>query len=112
MEAFGSKRTLTGPGPAGETPSAGGINADDRSLKPPAPRGNFYWKVCGEFLAVLPVLEGDGMKALLEPADIHPDDEGTRLVLTHSDSRARTGSRYLFFFRYIFFFTMADGIME
>lgn len=52
----------------------------------------------GELLAVLPVLEGDGMKPLREPADIHPDDDGTRLVVSHTDSRARQDARYRFFF--------------
>ena len=38
------------------------------------------------------------MKAFLRTADIHPDDEGTRLVVIHIDSRARKDSRDLFFF--------------
>lgn len=38
------------------------------------------------------------MKPLREPADIHPDDEGTRLVLIHTDSRGRKDSRYSFYF--------------
>lgn len=46
------------------------------------------------------------MKTLREPADINSDDDGTRLVVIHTDSRGRTNSRY------IFFFTMAGGIME
>ncbi len=95
VEAFGGKCTLTGSGPAGETPSAGSINANDSSLEFSAPRGNFYWKECGEFLAVLPGLEGDGMKALLEPADIHTDDDETRPALIHTDLRTRKDSRYL-----------------
>jgi hypothetical protein len=33
------------------------------------------------------------MKTLLGSADINPDDEGTRLVLTHTDSKARQDSR-------------------
>ena len=32
-----------------------------------------------------------------EPAGIHPDDDGTRLVVIHTDSRARKDSRDLFF---------------
>lgn len=51
----------------------------------------------GELLAVLPVLEGNGMTALLGPADIHTDDDGTRLVVIHTDSRGSTDSRYIFF---------------
>ena len=46
----------------------------------------------------LPGLEGDGVKALLGPADIHTDDEGTRLVEIHVDSRGRKDSRCIFFF--------------
>ena len=64
---------------------------------PPAPLGDFSCDQRGEFFAVVPVLEGDGMKALLAPADIHPDDDGTRLVVSHSDSRGRINSRYHFF---------------
>ncbi len=52
----------------------------------------------GELLAVVPGLEGDGMKTLLEPADIHTDDDGARLVVSHADSRARQDTRYRFFF--------------
>jgi len=46
------------------------------------------------------------MKPLRGPADIHTDDEGTGLVLIHTDSQGREDSRYHFFF------TMAGGIME
>ena len=31
----------------------------------------------------LPVLECDGMKTLLEPADIHPDDDLSRTIALH-----------------------------
>jgi len=44
----------------------------------------------GEFLAVWPVLERDRMKTLLEPADINAGDEGTGLVLIHTESKERT----------------------
>mgnify|MGYP001430210544 CR=1 FL=1 len=37
------------------------------------------------------------MKALLEPADINTDDDGTRLALIHTDSSARQDFRYIFF---------------
>jgi hypothetical protein len=88
MEAFGGKGSLTGPGPAGETPSAGSINANHRSLQPPAPGGDFCCNESGELLAVLPVLECDGMKTLRGPTDIHTDDDGTGLASLHTDSRA------------------------
>jgi hypothetical protein len=54
----------------------------------------------------LSVLECDGTKTLLGTADINTDDDGTRLVLIHADSRGRQDARYNFLF------TMADGIME
>jgi hypothetical protein len=38
------------------------------------------------------------MKALLKPADIHTDDEGTGLALIHADSRGRKDYPYNFFF--------------
>jgi hypothetical protein len=60
----------------------------------------------GELLAGVPVLERDGMEALLRPADIHTDDNGTGLAVSHTDSQGREDSRYHFFF------TMAGGIME
>ena len=88
MEAFGGKRSLTGPGPAGETPPAGSINANRRSLEPPAPRDNLLHKERGKLLPVLPVLYCDGMKTLLGTADINTDDSGTKLALIHADSRA------------------------
>jgi hypothetical protein len=46
------------------------------------------------------------MEALLRPADIHTDDNGTGLAVSHTDSQGREDSRYHFFF------TMAGGIME
>jgi hypothetical protein len=106
IEAFGGKRTLTGPGQAGETPSAGSINANHSSREPPAPHGDLLRNRRGESPAVLPVLERDGMEALLRPADIHTDDNGTGLAVSHTDSQGREDSRYHFFF------TMAGGIME
>jgi len=57
-----------------------------------------YGSERGELLAVFPVLECDGMKPLLGPADIHTADAGTRLAVIHSDSRAKTDSRYSYFF--------------
>jgi len=47
--------------------------------------------------SVVPVLEGDSMKPLLETADINTDDEGTGLVVIHADSRGRTDLRYISF---------------
>lgn len=88
MEAFGGKGSLTRPDQAGETPSAGNINANHRSLDTPAPRGDLLRKERGKLLPVLSVLYCDGMKTLLGTADIHTDDDGTRFVLTHTDSRA------------------------
>lgn len=41
----------------------------------------------------MPVLDGDGMKTPLERADINTDDDGTKLVLIHTDSRAREDAR-------------------
>jgi hypothetical protein len=38
------------------------------------------------------------MKTLLGTTDIHTDDDGTRLVLIHTDSSARQDARYIFFF--------------
>jgi hypothetical protein len=38
------------------------------------------------------------MKTLPGPADIHTDDEGTRLTVIHVDSRAREDAGYIFFF--------------
>jgi hypothetical protein len=86
METFGGKRSLTGPGSAGETPSAGSINANHRSLQPPAPGGNLLRNGRGALLAVLPVLECDGMKAFPGTTNIHTDDDGTGLVLLHTDT--------------------------
>lgn len=54
----------------------------------------------------LPVLEGDSVKAFLRTADIHTDDDGPRFAVIHTDSRARTDARD------IFFFAMADGLVE
>lgn len=62
----------------------------------PAPRGDLLRNGRREFLAVVPVLECDGVKPLRGPADIHTDDEGTGLVLIHTDSRARKESWYMF----------------
>lgn len=98
MEAIGGKRSLTGPGPAGETPSAGSINANHRSPEPSAPSGDLLRKERRELLAVAPILECNGMKPLLGPADIHTDDDGTKLALIHTDSRARKDSRHIFLF--------------
>jgi len=55
----------------------------------------FYGSERGELFAVLPALECDGMKTLLGTADIHTDDDGTMLVLIHTDSRGRNDSRYI-----------------
>jgi hypothetical protein len=85
IEAFGGKRSLTGPSSASETPSAGGINTNHRSLEPPAPLGDICCNERGELLAILPVLECDGMKTLLGTADINTDDDGTRISVTHYD---------------------------
>ena len=60
----------------------------------------------------MPVLKGDGMKTLLEPADIHPDDDRTRLVVSHTDSRAREGSRYIFFFNLWVFYRRAPLLTQ
>ena len=38
------------------------------------------------------------MKALLGPADIHTDDDGTGLTVIHIDSRAKQDARYIDFF--------------
>ena len=38
---------------------------------------------------LLPVLEDNSAKAFLSTADIHPDDDGTRLALIHTDSRGK-----------------------
>jgi hypothetical protein len=94
MEAFGGKRSLTGPGPAGETPSAGSINANHRSLEPPAPRSDLFPNESGKLLRVLPVLECNGMKALPGTTDINTSDDGTGLVMIHTDSSARQDARY------------------
>jgi hypothetical protein len=51
-----------------------------------------------ELLAVGPVLDCNGMKTLLGPADIHTDDDGTGLMVLHADSRGGLGSRYMFCF--------------
>jgi hypothetical protein len=56
MEAFGGKRSLTGPSPPSETPSAGSINANHGSLEPPAPRSDLLRNGRGELLPILPVL--------------------------------------------------------
>jgi hypothetical protein len=37
------------------------------------------------------------MEALLRPADIHTDDNGTGLAVSHTDSRGRKDSPYIFF---------------
>jgi hypothetical protein len=58
----------------------------------------FYCAERGALRSVLPILECDGMKALLGPANINTDDDGAQLVLIHTDSRARIDSRYIFFF--------------
>ena len=47
----------------------------------------------GALLAVFPVLECDGMKALPGLADINTNDNGTGLVLIHTDSSARQEAR-------------------
>ncbi len=44
------------------------------------------------------LVRGTFFSSLLEPADIHTDDEGSRLVVSHSDSRTRKDARSIVFF--------------
>jgi hypothetical protein len=60
--------------------------------------GTLCFSERGALLTVLPVLECDGMKTFLRPADIHTDDDGTGIASIHADSRGRKDSQDILFY--------------